>query len=120
MRTKVRTRVGPRRPFRQNGTPKGLRENESKGYALLAIGQRGRNILHCGAGISDRRRNGASDYNFNPVARPDLLMHTDDQRGEVAEPGLRRTPGERVLSEGSRGFKSPPLRQPVCEFTISL
>jgi hypothetical protein len=31
--------------------------------------------------------------------------------GEVAEPGLRRTPGERVDSEGSRGFKSLPLRQ---------
>ena len=34
-----------------------------------------------------------------------------DRRGEVAEPGLRRTPGERVDSKGSRGFKSPPLRQ---------
>ena len=34
-------------------------------------------------------------------------------RGEVAEPGLRRTPGERVNSEGFRGFKSPPLRHPV-------
>ena len=34
-------------------------------------------------------------------------------RGEVAEPGLRRTPGERVNSEGFRGFKSPPLRQAV-------
>jgi hypothetical protein len=31
-------------------------------------------------------------------------------RGEVAEPGLRRTPGERVFSKGNRGFKSPPLR----------
>jgi hypothetical protein len=31
--------------------------------------------------------------------------------GEVAEPGLRRTPGERVDSEGSRGFESPPLRR---------
>jgi hypothetical protein len=30
--------------------------------------------------------------------------------GEVAEPGLRRTPGERVFSKGNRGFKSPPLR----------
>ncbi len=30
--------------------------------------------------------------------------------GEVAEPGLRRTPGERVDSEESRGFESPPLR----------
>ena len=37
-------------------------------------------------------------------------------RGEVAEPGLRRTPGERVDSEGSRGFKSPPLRQRVPPF----
>jgi hypothetical protein len=37
-------------------------------------------------------------------------------RGEVAEPGLRRTPGERVLSKGSRGFKSPPLRHTV--FTV--
>src|ERR1700730_3050849 len=38
--------------------------------------------------------------------------HTDyPARGEGAEPGLRRTPGERVNSEGFRGFKSPPLRQ---------
>ena len=34
--------------------------------------------------------------------------------GEVAEPGLRRTPGERVDSEGSRGFESPPLRHASC------
>src|ERR1700737_4808609 len=41
--------------------------------------------------------------------------HTDyPARGEVAEPGLRRTPGERVNSEGFPGFKSPPLRQQVC------
>ena len=33
--------------------------------------------------------------------------------GEVAEPGLRRTPGTRVNSKGFRGFESPPLRQPV-------
>src|ERR1700694_2247171 len=40
--------------------------------------------------------------------------HTDwPARGEVAEPGLRRTPGERVNSEGFRGFKSPPLRHRV-------
>jgi hypothetical protein len=38
--------------------------------------------------------------------------------GEVAEPGLRRTPGERVNSEGFRGFKSPPLRQRVCTFCL--
>ncbi len=31
----------------------------------------------------------------------------------MAEPGLRRTPGERVDSEGSRGFESPPLRHTV-------
>ena len=37
----------------------------------------------------------------------------DAARGEVAEPGLRRTPGERVNSKGFRGFKSPPLRQLV-------
>src|ERR1700736_6267525 len=43
--------------------------------------------------------------------------HTDyPARGEVAEPGLRRTPGERVTSEGFRGFKSPPLRQSVFNF----
>ena len=43
--------------------------------------------------------------------------HTDyPARGEVAEPGLRRTPGERVNSEGFRGFKSPPLRQSVFNF----
>jgi hypothetical protein len=40
-------------------------------------------------------------------------------RGEVAEPGLRRTPGERVNSEGFRGFKSPPLRQAVLNFLLS-
>ena len=39
--------------------------------------------------------------------------------GEVAEPGLRRTPGERVFSKGNRGFKSPPLRQPVSEWAHS-
>src|SRR5271167_337489 len=38
--------------------------------------------------------------------------------GEVAEPGLRRTPGTRVNSQGFRGFESPPLRHTVC--TISL
>ncbi len=37
--------------------------------------------------------------------------------GEVAEPGLRRTPGERVNSEGFRGFKSPPLRHSVPDFS---
>ena len=41
--------------------------------------------------------------------------HTCLTRGEVAEPGLRRTPGERVNSEGFRGFKSPPLRHHVVE-----
>src|ERR1700722_16041937 len=39
-------------------------------------------------------------------------------RGEVAEPGLRRTPGTRVDSKGSRGFESPPLRQPVRDFRV--
>src|SRR5713101_7956063 len=34
-------------------------------------------------------------------------------RREVAEPGLRRTPGTRVDSKGSRGFESPPLRHRV-------
>src|SRR5271156_2596762 len=29
-------------------------------------------------------------------------------RGEVAEPGLRRTPGERGDSKGARGVQSPP------------
>ena len=38
--------------------------------------------------------------------------------GEVAEPGLRRTPGERVNSEGFRGFKSPPLRRRVRTFCL--
>src|SRR6202022_490767 len=47
--------------------------------------------------------------------------HTDyPARGEVAEPGLRRTPGERVNSEGFRGFKSPPLRQSVFNFSHCL
>ena len=41
-------------------------------------------------------------------------------RGEVAEPGLRRTPGERVNSKGFRGFKSPPLRHAVPISTFSL
>src|SRR6202158_3495138 len=46
--------------------------------------------------------------------------HTDyPPRGEVAEPGLRRTPGERVNSEGFRGFKSPPLRQRVWQLRQS-
>jgi hypothetical protein len=31
--------------------------------------------------------------------------------GEVAKPGLRRTPGMRIDSEGARGFKSASLRQ---------
>ena len=39
--------------------------------------------------------------------------------GEVAEPGLRRTPGERVFSKGNRGFKSPPLRQAVADVHAS-
>src|ERR1700683_4310616 len=39
--------------------------------------------------------------------------------GEVAEPGLRRTPGTRVEPQGSRGFESPPLRQPVPVFLDS-
>jgi hypothetical protein len=44
-------------------------------------------------------------------------MHNRDSRcGEVAEPGLRRTPGTRVDSKGSRGFESPPLRQSVRDF----
>src|ERR1700730_13363928 len=47
--------------------------------------------------------------------------HTDyPARGEVAEPGLRRTPGERVNSKGFRGFKSPPLRQAVSDDVHSL
>jgi hypothetical protein len=34
-------------------------------------------------------------------------MHNrDSHRGEVAEPGLRRTPGTRLDSKGSRGFES--------------
>jgi hypothetical protein len=39
--------------------------------------------------------------------------------GEVAEPGLRRTPGTRVNSKGFRGFESPPLRHrvPISENT---
>ena len=37
----------------------------------------------------------------------------EPRRGEVAEPGLRRTPGTRVDSKGSRGFESPPLRHGV-------
>jgi hypothetical protein len=41
------------------------------------------------------------------------VMHNRGSRGEVAEPGLRRTPGTRVDSKGSRGFESPPLRHPV-------
>src|SRR5271168_4279001 len=41
-------------------------------------------------------------------------MHNRVRRGEVAEPGLRRTPGTRVDSKGSRGFESPPLRHTVC------
>jgi RHS repeat-associated protein len=40
-------------------------------------------------------------------------------RGEVAEPGLRRTPGERVNSEGFRGFKSPPLRHAVFNLRLA-
>ena len=40
------------------------------------------------------------------LSRDGILAHC----GEVAEPGLRRTPGERVFSKGNRGFKSLPLR----------
>src|SRR5208337_132177 len=36
----------------------------------------------------------------------------------VAEPGLRRTPGTRVDSKGSRGFESPPLRQTVWHVSL--
>ena len=43
-----------------------------------------------------------------------------NSRGEVAEPGLRRTPGERVDSKGSRGFESPPLRHRVPVLANSL
>ena len=43
------------------------------------------------------------------------VMHNRGSRGEVAEPGLRRTPGTRVDSKGSRGFESPPLRHPVSD-----
>jgi pimeloyl-ACP methyl ester carboxylesterase len=46
-------------------------------------------------------------------------MHNRGHRGEVAEPGLRRTPGTRVGSKGSRGFESPPLRQRVTAFRDS-
>ena len=35
---------------------------------------------------------------------------------ENSKDALRRTPGERVNSEGSRGFKSPPLHHPVPQF----
>src|SRR5271168_2748814 len=45
-------------------------------------------------------------------------MHNRVRRGEVAEPGLRRTPGTRVDSKGSRGFESPPLRHPVWHVSL--
>src|ERR1700678_4249028 len=45
-------------------------------------------------------------------------MHNRVRCGEVAEPGLRRTPGTRVDSKGSRGFESPPLRHPVRYFGV--
>ncbi len=54
-----------------------------------------------------------------PVAARDApVAYWPPARGEVAEPGLRRTPGERVNSEGFRGFKSPPLRQPAWKLPI--
>ena len=53
-----------------------------------------------------------------PVAPRDCVMHNRGSRGEVAEPGLRRTPGTRVDSKGSRGFESPPLRQAVHDFRV--
>jgi hypothetical protein len=48
------------------------------------------------------------------AGRREQMAYWLPARGEVAEPGLRRTPGERVNSEGFRGFKSPPLRHRVC------
>ena len=47
-----------------------------------------------------------TSINFADTLAHSLVSAPDN--GEVAEPGLRRTPGERVTSEGFRGFKSPP------------
>ncbi len=56
--------------------------------------------------LSKVRRGIATGESESPEA------YCDTRRGEVAEPGLRRTPGTRVDSKGSRAFKSLPLRQP--------
>src|SRR5271163_3062676 len=69
--------------------------SETRAHALI------RGCMLCSSRVSDAVRAG--------------IFH----RGEVAEPGLRRTPGERVDSKGSRGFKSPPLRQAVCDLRQS-
>ena len=61
--------------------------------------------------VTPARGGAAADTASGRPARANGILAA--ARGEVAEPGLRRTPGERVNSEGFRGFKSPPLRHAV-------
>src|SRR6266851_1006439 len=53
-------------------------------------------------------KRGASDSGGRRARTNGILGH---RRAERWPSGLRRTPGTRVDSKGSRGFKSPPLRQ---------
>lgn len=97
---KAHASLGLRRivPFNFLGDPRVPRRQSERRLALgrarghaQSDAARSKRVAMCGVGLS-----------------PDgiLAVHC----GEVAEPGLRRTPGERVFSKGNRGFKSPPLR----------
>ena len=68
--------------------------------------------------VLSRRVDSNSANQVAQVAPRGGVMHNRVSRGEVAEPGLRRTPGTRVDSKGSRGFESPPLRQAVWHVSL--